>query len=192
MGEKEEEKKDMSDPSLSDKDAQLWKRVRHTVARLSDRPGSGKEATKESNHLGDRDRPGSVPEPSLGALRKTPAPAEGLERRLSRRIASGRVEIQSTIDLHGLNRNEAHATLIRHIEKARRRGEKRVLVITGKGRDSSYDPLSREPPGVLRRLLPDWLRGQDLAPHVVAFEAARQRHGGSGAFYIQLRGKRHG
>lgn len=185
------EKKDMSDPSLSDEDAELWGHVRHTVARLSDRPTPGKQATKESNDLGDQIRPGSVPEPSLRALRKTPAPAEGLEHRLSRRIASGRVEIQSTIDLHGMNRDEAHAALIRHIEKARRRGEKRVLVITGKGRDSSDDPMSREPPGVLRRLLPDWLRGQDLAPHVVAFEPARQRHGGSGAFYIQLRGRRH-
>ncbi len=186
------EKKDKSDPPLSDEDAELWGHVRHTVARLSDRPTPGKQATKESNDLDDRVRPGSVVEPSRGASRKTPAPAEGLERRLSRRIASGRVEIQSTIDLHGMNRDEAHAALIRHIEKARRRGEKRVLVITGKGRGSSYDPLSQEPPGVLRRLLPNWLMGEDLAPHVVAFEAARQRHGGSGAFYIQLRGKRHG
>lgn len=182
----------MSDPSLSDEDAKLWKRVRHTVARLSDRPTPGNEATKEPNDPGDRIRPGSAPESGLGASRKSPAPAKGLERRLSRRIASGRAEIQSTIDLHGMNRDEAYAALIRHIEKARRRGEKRVLVITGKGRNSSYDTLSREPAGVLRRLLPDWLMGQDLAPHVVAFEAARQRHGGSGAFYIQLRGKRHG
>ncbi len=182
----------MSDPSLSDEDAELWKQVRHTVTRLSDRPTPGNEATNESNDLGDRVRPGSASESSSGASRKKPAPAEGLERRLSRRIARGRVEIQSTIDLHGMNRDEAHAALIRHIEKARRRGEKRVLVITGKGRDSSYDPLSHEPSGVLRRLLPNWLMGEDLAPHVVAFEAARQRHGGSGAFYIQLRGKRHG
>lgn len=186
------EKKDISDPSMSDEDAELWKQVRHTVARLSDRPKPGKEAIKKSKNLGDRVRPGAVLEPSLGASKKTPAPAEGLEHRLSRRIASGRVEIQSTIDLHGMNRDEAHAALIRHIEKARRRGEKRVLVITGKGRYSSYDPLPQEPPGVLRRLLPDWLMGEDLAPHVVAFEVARQRHGGSGAFYVQLRGKRHG
>ncbi len=180
----------MSDPSLSDEDAELWKQVRHTVTRLSDRPKPGKETSKDSNHFDDRARPVSVSGSGVGASRKTPAPAAGLERRLSRRIASGRVEIQSTIDLHGMNRDEAHAALIRHIEKARRLGEKRVLVITGKGRDSSYDPLSHEPPGVLRRLLPDWLMGEDLAPHVVAFEAARQRHGGSGAFYIQLRGRR--
>ena len=186
------EKKDMSDPSLSDEDADLWKQVRHSVTRLSDRPTPGNEATKESNDLGDRVRPGSGSEPSVEAPGKTLAPVEGLERRLLRRLASGRIEIQSTIDLHGMNRDEAHAALIRHIEKARRRGEKRVLVITGKGRDSSHAALSHEPPGVLRRLLPAWLRGEDLAPQVVAFEAARQRHGGSGAFYIQLRGRRHG
>ncbi len=192
MGVKKKEKKDISAPALSDEDAALWKHVRHTVARLSDRPASGKEATKKSNDLGDQIRPGSVPEPSLRALRKTPAPAEGLERRLSRRIGSGRVEIQSTIDLHGMTAKQAYGALVRHILEARARGEKRVLVITGKGSRKDHDPESLERPGLLRRLLPDWVRGEDLAPFVVAYEAARQRHGGSGAFYIQLRGRRHG
>jgi DNA-nicking Smr family endonuclease len=118
-----------------------------------------------------------------------PAPVEGLERRLSRRIASGRAQIQSTIDLHGMTWDEARTTLVRHIEKARRRGDKRVLVITGKGRDVGNAALSPGRPGVLRQALPDWLRGDDLAHHVVAFEPARPQHGGSGAFYIQLRGK---
>ncbi|HEX5866107.1 MAG TPA: Smr/MutS family protein, partial [Beijerinckiaceae bacterium] len=41
--------------------------------------------------------------------------------------------------------------------------------------------------GVLRRVVPHWLRLPDLRPLVVGFEEAAVRHGGAGALYVRLR-----
>lgn len=118
-----------------------------------------------------------------------PAPIEGIERRTARRLARGTIGIDRTIDLHGMSREEAYGALVEHLGLARQCGERWVLVITGKGR-SRADGDRDQPAGVLRGLLPQWLRDEDLAPVVVAFGAAGRRHGGGGAFYVQLRRKK--
>ena len=41
--------------------------------------------------------------------------------------------------------------------------------------------------GVLRRLVPHWLREPDLRSVVLGFEEAGRAHGGSGALYVRLR-----
>ena len=60
-------------------------------------------------------------------------------------------------------------------------GKRCVLVITGKGLSSG---------GVLRDQVPRWL---NLAPNrarVLAFDYARQHHGGAGALYVLLKRRR--
>ena len=172
---------------LTGEDAQLWNEVRRSVSPQHLR---GKPHSEGDQAAGAIPQRRSSPAQNLGpGSRILPAPIEGLERRLSRRIGSGRAEIHSTIDLHGMTSKQAYVALVAHILAAKGRGDKRVLVITGKGSRQDYDPESLQQPGVLRRLLPDWVRGEDLAPYVVAFEPARQQHGGSGAFYLQLRSR---
>ena len=46
--------------------------------------------------------------------------------------------------------------------------------------------------GVLRRVVPQWLRMAELRPLVVGFEEAHQGHGGGGALYVRLRRARRG
>jgi len=65
-----------------------------------------------------------------------------------------------------------------------------VLVITGKGGRQFDDPDGRrfsEERGVLRRLVPEWLREPALRQMVVSFTESHERHGGEGALYIKLR-----
>jgi len=45
-------------------------------------------------------------------------------------------------------------------------------------------PIKR---GVLRRVVPQWLRMPDLRPLILGFEEAHHGHGGSGALYVRLR-----
>jgi len=62
-------------------------------------------------------------------------------------------------------------------------------VITGKGANQSaaksfYEEDER---GVLRNVVPRWLREPDFAPLVVSFSPAPRRLGGDGALYVRLR-----
>jgi DNA-nicking Smr family endonuclease len=113
-----------------------------------------------------------------------------LERRKARRIASGRAEIESRIDLHGLRQAEAHRRLRAFLLAAQAKGLRTVLVITGKGGERSRELATSsgdEARGVIRRLVPLWLEEAELRRLVVSVTQAHARHGGAGALYIQLR-----
>ena len=65
--------------------------------------------------------------------------------------------------------------------QARDRGQRMVLVITGKGGPEG---------GALKRLVPMWLATAPLAAKIAAAAPARPHHGGAGALYVYLRRKR--
>ncbi len=123
-------------------------------------------------------------------------PAAGpLDRRLLIALKRGHQPIESVIDLHGMRQDEALIALTGFLHRASSRGIAIVLVVTGKGGTGSsrgnpsqarHDAGLHER-GVLRRMVPHWLRLPDLSPLVSGFEQAHARHGGSGALYIRLR-----
>lgn len=113
-----------------------------------------------------------------------PSPAAGLDRRKVRKIASGRVEIEARLDLHGLYQEEAHAALRRFLLASSAAGLRHVLVITGRG---SRRAETGGETGVLRRNVPRWLSGPELHPVVIGYSTAHVRHGGEGALYVTLR-----
>jgi DNA-nicking Smr family endonuclease len=140
------------------------------------------------------------PEPAKPAEPETkPAPApcrtpktQAFDPRLGRKLARGHVAFDARLDLHGMRQAEAHASLRGFILRSQLAGYRHVLVITGKGRtaglrDSESFPAWTPEAGILRRLVPHWLRDEPLAQAVVSFREAAQHHGGSGALYIQLR-----
>ena len=90
----------------------------------------------------------------------------------------GDVPVDRRLDLHGLTAARAESRLAQFIETAARDGCRCVLVITGKGA------------GILRGLVPDWLKRQPLSPYILALAEARPHDGGSGALYVLLRRKR--
>jgi DNA-nicking Smr family endonuclease len=115
-------------------------------------------------------------------------PLAPLERRLRQRLGKGSVAIDRRLDLHGFTQRAAHDALTPFLRAAHAQGARIVLVVTGKGRDSDRDPFVER--GVLRRLVPHWLKGAELRNLVVGFETANVGHGGEGALYIRLRRKR--
>ena len=56
-----------------------------------------------------------------------------LGRRLKQRVARGRDPIDARIDLHGHTQKQAHAALLRFLQRAQADGARMVLVVTGKG-----------------------------------------------------------
>ena len=121
-------------------------------------------------------------------LHQKPAAPGKVDKHVVRRIKRGAQGIEARLDLHGMIQAEAHRDLRRFIRDTAARGCRCVLVITGKGGRASPEAGFRDSqPGVLRRVVPQWLAGPDLSPLVAGFETALPQHGGAGALYVQLR-----
>jgi len=116
-------------------------------------------------------------------------PLAPVERKTLQALRRGRKEVDSVIDLHGMRQEEAHFALLRFLHRAQSSGHGLVLVITGKGGAAVTGGLFEER-GVLRRMVPHWLRLPDLRHVVIGFEEASPQHGGSGAIYVRLRRRR--
>lgn len=103
-----------------------------------------------------------------------------LPRRQGRQLRRADRPYDRLIDLHGMTQQQAHQALTRFLHQARTRGDRCVLIITGKGGMGG---------GILRREVPRWLNEPDLRSGILAFDYAAPKHGGEGALYILLRRK---
>ena len=170
-------------------DATVWKRLTDGVKRYrADPPAPARpRPSPPSPRPGKRAAPVARATSAPSPLRK-PDPVDlragehaGLDKSTRRRLAQGQMEIESRLDLHGLTAAQAERRLAGFIDAAARQDQRCVLVITGKGADGA---------GVLRRLVPQWLKAPPLAPRVLAISAARPGDGGEGALYVLLRRRR--
>jgi DNA-nicking Smr family endonuclease len=96
-----------------------------------------------------------------------------------RQVKRGEVLVNHQLDLHGLTREEALEALPRFLHSAQKRGQKAVLIITGKGNHSSEEP-------VLQQAVASWLRDAGRTM-VLEFAPAPREMGGSGAYVVFLR-----
>jgi DNA-nicking Smr family endonuclease len=116
------------------------------------------------------------------------APAGLIEPKLRRRLGRGRVPIDGSLDLHGLRQDEAYSALTRYVAARAGRGDRTILVITGKGlKKLNGDPATIVERGVLRTMLPIWLNSPELKQWVSGWDQSAQAHGGEGAWYVRLR-----
>jgi DNA-nicking Smr family endonuclease len=99
-----------------------------------------------------------------------------------RQLRRGGIRIDLQLDLHGLTRDEAIENLDRFVKGAYNRGQKGVLVITGKGNNSPGEP-------VLKLAVAGWLK-ESGKTMVSEFVAAPREMGGSGAFVVFLKEKK--
>lgn len=119
------------------------------------------------------------------ALKPAPAkvpkgPADRIEPNRKRRIVKEHDPIGARLDMHGLDQDQARATLEAFIRRAYDDGHRAVLVITGKGKVGH---------GVLKQRTPEWLAEPAVREMIAGVSAADQRHGGEGALYVALKRK---
>lgn len=184
------------DPKRQLPDWHLWTEVVRTVDPL--RPKRVKALLSMAGG------PLPVPAPAPGKPRPIPhlpmpsyqsdgrpgrdLPGQVIEPRMRRRLGRGQIEIDGTIDLHGMRQAEAHAALTRFIQARSARGDRTLLVITGKGlKKVDGDAATIVERGILRSMLPIWLGEPNLTPLVAGWDVAARGHGGEGAYYVRLR-----
>ncbi len=171
-------------------EVELWRKVTELVTPMKNRPApppAPKPPAPEPSAAA-RPRP-PAKSPNSAPRKAAPAPLESgrladLDRRTGDRLRRGRMVIDATLDLHGMTQARAHSRLRSFLFQAQARGNRCILVVTGKGRTG---PDS----GVLRRAVPLWLNEPDLRPMVLAITSAQPQHGGTGALYVLLRRQRH-
>ncbi len=102
-----------------------------------------------------------------------------------KKLGRGIVIPDSSIDLHGHSLASAHALLDQGLDRAIARGDRVLLLVTGKPpRPESERPHAR---GAIRAAIADWLAASRHADAIAAVRGAHPRHGGAGALYIVLR-----
>jgi DNA-nicking Smr family endonuclease len=194
--------------TVTEDEAQLWKYATRTLEPVKVKPRVATRSAFEAELP-----PAGAPEPPPPApvrSRKAelapknapvapappkprrPPPLADFDRRKARQVASGKVEVDARIDLHGLTQSDARAALRGFLLSAYGKGQRLVLVITGKGgadarADGLGSLLGERQRGVIKRNVPHWLEEPDLRSVVLSYTEAGARHGGSGALYVRLR-----
>lgn len=129
--------------------------------------------------------PAVKPPSRLPAAPPRRTPSNTLDGGWDRRIARGAVAPDDVVDLHGHTLASAHAMLDARLGDAVSRGDRVVLLVTGKPpRPESERPHAR---GAIRAAVSDWLAGSRHASSIAAVRHAHPRHGGAGALYVILR-----
>ena len=103
---------------------------------------------------------------------------DGLSPQLLRKLRRGHWVVQENLDLHGMNRHQAAASVAEFLRHCRARRLRCVRIVHGKGLGSR----NREP--VLKGKLRKWLSQRD---EVLAFCQAPAADGGAGAVLILLK-----
>jgi DNA-nicking Smr family endonuclease len=191
--------------TLSQEDLELWKKI--TVQLKRNNPEvliknniSGFKIKKTTNSLpkapelkpffiGEKvSKKETLTFPDFNNDNKKSSP--NMDKKNFNRLLKGKMEIEGTIDLHGLTADQAKIKLIAFIDRSYTLGKRLIIVITGKGKHKGYDEFQRPINGVLRQSLPDWLSGPSVSDKVLQVTQAQPKHGGTGAFYVYLRRKR--
>jgi DNA-nicking Smr family endonuclease len=180
----------MAGRRLSPDEAALWRRVAESVRAL--RPVAPTEVDVQSigsSRTQSRDIGGgrSV-STSLGTnVVKLKAAQNTLDGSWDRKIGTGQILPDRTIDLHGHNLAAAHHRLDRGLDDAIRDGARVILLITGRAPRSGASRIDLPLRGIIRESVGDWLAASRHRPSIAAVRNAHPRHGGAGALYIVLR-----
>lgn len=188
-----DDSKDNKDPKgfkgLSNEDAALWRQMTQDVEKLEGRdyqPGIARKTPESQMSAKETALPLQKP----SKTRATPKGSE-IDRKTAERLRKGQIPIEARLDLHGMNQGQAYAMLCDFIQNAVARGQRCVLVITGKGKTGSQAAdLFETKPGILKQKLPEWLQEPSVKPLILKHELAKPNHGGDGARYILLRRNR--
>lgn len=171
---------------LAPEDRALWDEIKKKIKPLRGRKTEVLAIETEESRPSRKPSAKAATAPVQQKPAATPPPLTTLDRRTRSRVARGRVEIDSRLDLHGMTLERARTRLAAFLSSAQSRGDGLVLVITGKGSGDGRGPGT----GVLRREVPHWLSLPEFRPIVIGFEEAVQSHGGTGALYVRIRRRR--
>jgi DNA-nicking Smr family endonuclease len=143
------------------------------------RRASDEEVLQFLEAIGLRAKPVMIaaPLPAPPAKRSVKGPAS-IDGNTKRKLDKGEIVPGAKLDLHGMTEAAAHGALVTFLAAAHARGDRLVLVVTGKGEAGR---------GVLKQMVPRWLEEAPMAKRIAEKRPAHRRHGGEGALYVYLR-----
>ncbi|WP_338390489.1 Smr/MutS family protein [Erythrobacter longus] len=125
------------------------------------------------------------PSPALNPAKRSMATSQ-LDGSWNRKLKSGQIAPDYTLDLHDHNLDRAYDRIMSGLDQARMMGARVVLVVAG--RERPVDPADRaNKRGAIRAKLLDWLAVSRHAEAIAAVRRAHIRHGGEGALYLVLK-----
>ena len=107
-----------------------------------------------------------------------------VEKNKLKRIKSGRINIEGTIDLHGFSIKEAKAHLQIFVGESFQRNKRLLLIITGKGRNSKPNIHGKK--HTIKSEINKWLLEDFYRDKIQYISRALDKHGGEGAYYFFL------
>lgn len=172
--------------ALSPDEAELWAKVTATIRPLSRNPNDLPSSPPAGQSVSVSRPPGQAGGPAPANMPPKPAKilhGATLDGSWDRRLSSGRVQPDRTIDLHGHSLDRAWQAIDLGLDRAIAAGDRVLLLITGHQRKGE-PPMER---GRIRAAVHDWLAASRHAPRIAAVRGAHPRHGGGGSLYIILR-----
>ena len=190
--------------TLRQEEIELWKRVADTTAPLHPTSKAPVRPDREEKQVQSQPKKTrtAMPRFTIGEEAKSASSDHVISPTISEQIArqplamdkkrfgkmkKGRLSPEARIDLHGMTTAQAHPALVRFVLDAVSRGQRLVLIITGKGKTKPDTGPIPERHGVLRHQVPHWLNTPPLNRHVLQISEAHVKHGGTGAYYVYLR-----
>ena len=166
---------------LSAEEAALWRRVVDSVTPMH---GTLTEAVQTPLATVESPLPKAMAKARTVEPPKRAKPGTTLDGSWDKRLATGAVQPDRSLDLHGHNLATAYDLLGRKLREAVADRVRVLLLITGKA------PTDRSGRGAIRAAVGDWLAASPHAGDIAAVRNAHPRHGGAGALYIILRRRR--
>ncbi|MFV0645969.1 MAG: Smr/MutS family protein [Sphingomonadaceae bacterium] len=194
---------------LTQQEAEAWERLAATVTPLPGRKAARASIPAKDSIAGKSvgksvgASPSSPPARPVKALPVSAAHAKagtkagtrgtapdnfqgGLDSHWDRRIKSGGLSPDFTLDLHGASLDAAHQRLDQGLMQAKAMGARIVLLVTGRPRPvAAADRGNRR--GAIRANILDWLAAGPHGSDIAAIRGAHRNHGGPGALYLILR-----
>ncbi len=102
-------------------------------------------------------------------------PPRTLTKKIVKKLATKKIETNATLDLHGLNIEDARVSFLSFLDTCWKYKYSYVLIITGKGK------------GILKNAFIEWLKEDEIFPLIIGYSIAHRLQGGDGAFVLHLR-----
>lgn len=180
---------------LSAPEAEAWARLAESVTPLKGRKQPVMPRVTNAPVQASAPRPvahmtsSARTSPAVPAERSNHAPDPGLDSHWDRKLKTGRIVPDYTLDLHGHTLDQAYHRLASGLDQAQAMQARVVLLIAGRPRP--VDPADRATRrGAIRAKLLDWLAAGPHGSAIAAIRPAHRSHGGEGALYLVLKRRR--
>ena len=182
----------MSAPrGLSEEESEAWEKLAATVTPIHPaiarpEPEVAKPPPPPPKQPKLRKQQPARPVAAPPRAQPKPSSPGNLDSHWDRRLKSGALQPDLTLDLHGYNLDAAYDRLMGGVAQARALGMRTILLVTGKSRPVAAADRGASR-GVIRAKVLDWLAASSHHTAIAAVRRAHQRHGGDGALYIVLK-----